>query len=117
MREDIGLVAKAYGGTRANILRFAVPPRVAKVETEQRLAALRLVGRLAAHCRIIRKTGLLGRGTNPDGTMPAGSTFAVASTVSEGAAQGYRRLTANYANINVVHHRRLQQSAFPIFCV
>ena len=39
MREDIGLVAKAYGGTRANILRFAVPPRVAKVETEQRLAA------------------------------------------------------------------------------
>ena len=36
MREDIGLIAKAYGGTRANILRFAVPPRVAKVETEQR---------------------------------------------------------------------------------
>ena len=26
MREDIGLVAKAYGGTRANILRFAVAP-------------------------------------------------------------------------------------------
>ena len=39
MREDIGLIANAYGGTRANILRFAVPPRVAKVETEQRLTA------------------------------------------------------------------------------
>ena len=35
--------------------------------------------------------------------MPAGSTFAVASTVSEGAAQGYRRLTANYADVNVLH--------------
>ncbi len=32
-----------------------------------------------------------------------GSTFAVASTVSEGAAQGYRRLTANYADVNVLH--------------
>ncbi|KAB7789102.1 primosomal protein N' [Bifidobacterium cebidarum] len=39
MREDISLIAEAYGGTRANILRFAVPPRVAKVEAEQRLAA------------------------------------------------------------------------------
>ena len=37
MRRDITLVADAYGGTRANILRLAVPPRVAKVEREQRL--------------------------------------------------------------------------------
>lgn len=102
MREDIGLVAKAYGGTRANILRFAVPPRVAKVETEQRLAASfrRPVGG-----SLLDNTqgGFAGRGTNPDGTKPAGSTFAVASTVSEGAAQGYRRLTANYADVNVLH--------------
>ena len=97
MREDIGLIAKAYGGTRANILRFAVPPRVAKVEAEQRLAA--------SFRRPVDNTqgGFAGRGTNPDGTMPAGSTFAVASTVSEGAAQGYRRLTANYADVNVLH--------------
>ena len=58
MREDIGLIAKAYGGTRANILRFAVPPRVAKVEAEQRLAA---------HCRIIRKTVLPGVAPIPMG--------------------------------------------------
>lgn len=102
MREDIGLVAKAYGGTRANILRFAVPPRVAKVETEQRLAASfrRPVGGSLSDNT---QGGFAGRGTNPDGTMPAGSTFAVASTVSEGAAQGYRRLTANYADVNVLH--------------
>lgn len=102
MREDIGLVAKAYGGTRANILRFAVPPRVAKVEAEQRLAASfrRPVG---GSLPDNTQGGFAGRGTNPDGTMPAGSTFAVASTVSEGAAQGYRRLTANYADVNVLH--------------
>ena len=102
MREDIGLIAKAYGGTRANILRFAVPPRVAKVEAEQRLAASfrRPVGGSQPHNT---QGGFAGRGTNPDGTMPAGSTFAVASTVSEGAAQGYRRLTANYADVNVLH--------------
>ena len=66
MREDIGLVAKAYGGTRANILRFAVPPRVAKVETEQRLAASfrRPVG---AHCRIIRRVVLPGVAPIPMG--------------------------------------------------
>ncbi|MBT1180572.1 primosomal protein N' [Bifidobacterium sp. CP2] len=39
MRRDITLIADAYGGTRANILRLAVPPRVAKVEKEQRLVA------------------------------------------------------------------------------
>lgn len=39
MRRDITLIADAYGGTRANILRLAVPPRVAKVEQEQRLVA------------------------------------------------------------------------------
>ena len=102
MREDIGLIAKAYGGTRANILRFAVPPRVAKVEAEQRLAASfrRPVGGSLSDNM---QGGFAGRGTNPDGTMPAGSTFAVASTVSEGAAQGYRRLTANYADVNVLH--------------
>lgn len=102
MREDIGLIAKAYGGTRANILRFAVPPRVAKVEAEQRLAASfrRPVG---GSLPDNTQGGFAGRGANPDGTMPAGSTFAVASTVSEGAAQGYRRLTANYADVNVLH--------------
>ncbi len=102
MREDIGLIAKAYGGTRANILRFAVPPRVAKVEAEQRLAASfrRPVG---GSLPDNTQGGFAGRGANPDGTMPAGSTFAVAGTVSEGAAQGYRRLTANYADVNVLH--------------
>ncbi|MDF7663644.1 hypothetical protein PT282_03045 [Bifidobacterium sp. ESL0763] len=38
MRRDITLVAQAYGGTPANILRLAVPPRVARIDKEQRLA-------------------------------------------------------------------------------
>ena len=32
MRDDMTRIADAFGGTRANILRLAVPPRVAKVE-------------------------------------------------------------------------------------
>ncbi|WEV63416.1 primosomal protein N' [Bifidobacterium sp. ESL0732] len=38
MRRDITAIAEAYGGTPANILRLAVPPRVAKVDKEQHLA-------------------------------------------------------------------------------
>ena len=36
MREDITLIADAFGGTRANILRVAVPQRSAKVDNEYR---------------------------------------------------------------------------------
>lgn len=39
MREDIASIASAYGGTEANVLRMAVPPRVAKVDREQGLVA------------------------------------------------------------------------------
>ncbi len=39
LRNDITLIADAYGGTRANILRLAVPPRVARVEREQALVS------------------------------------------------------------------------------
>ena len=38
MRRDVTDIADWYGGTRANILRVAVPPRVAYVEAEQSLA-------------------------------------------------------------------------------
>lgn len=39
LRRDVTAIADAYGGTRANILRLAVPGRVAKVEKEQRLVS------------------------------------------------------------------------------
>lgn len=42
MRRDITAIAEAYGGTPANILRLAVPPRVAKVDKEQHLAMSRI---------------------------------------------------------------------------
>ncbi|NEG77645.1 primosomal protein N' [Bifidobacterium avesanii] len=38
MRRDVAAIADWYGGTRANILRVAVPPRVAYVEDEQAFA-------------------------------------------------------------------------------
>jgi primosomal protein N' (replication factor Y) (superfamily II helicase) len=39
MRRDIIAIAEAYGGTPANILRLAVPPRVARIDQEQALAS------------------------------------------------------------------------------
>ena len=38
MRDDMTRIADAFGGTRANILRLAVPTRVAKVESQLRVA-------------------------------------------------------------------------------
>ena len=117
MREDIGLIANAYGGTRANILRFAVPPRVAKVEAEQRLTASfrrPVGGSLPDNVQ----GGFAGRGTLPDGTRPSGSSFEVADSVSEGAAQAYRRIVANYGEANVLndalHGQRFQSFVFDL---
>lgn len=42
LREDIDAIAKAYGGTIANILRLAVPQRVARVEHEEVFDSIRL---------------------------------------------------------------------------
>lgn len=45
MREDIAMIADAYGGTRANILRLAVPARVARVDKEREgIASAQSVG-------------------------------------------------------------------------
>lgn len=53
MRRDITAIADAYGGTPANILRLALPPRVARVDQEQRLAVL--------------GSGVLSEGREPSG--------------------------------------------------
>jgi primosomal protein N' (replication factor Y) len=102
MREDISLIAQAYGGTRANILRFAVPPRVAKIESEQRLAASfqRPVGGSLPERT---QGGFAGRGTDSDGVRPSNTTFTVAAGVRDGAARGYRRMAAHYADANVLY--------------
>lgn len=40
MRNDICAIAEAYGGTPANIIRLAIPPRVASVDKEQILDSI-----------------------------------------------------------------------------
>lgn len=42
LRDDIDAIAKAYGGTSSNILRLAVPQRVARVEHEEVFDNIRL---------------------------------------------------------------------------
>lgn len=48
MRRDVTAIADAYGGTRANILRLAVPPRVARVDREPAVRAGDAADRRAA---------------------------------------------------------------------
>lgn len=116
MRDDIALIADAYGGTRANILRFAVPPRVAKVEAEQRLAASfrRPVGSgmsVLPHSSEERQpasaspaaSGFAGRDTTPDGSPIDARGFSVAPMVRKGTEQGYQRIAANYGDAHVLY--------------
>ena len=49
MRDDMTRIADAFGGTRANILRLAVPPRVAKVESQLRVGNRDAAGNAAAN--------------------------------------------------------------------
>ena len=59
MRDDITRIADAYGGTRANILRLAVPPRVARIDGDSNWPRVRYgweaqilarLGRLMQRC-------------------------------------------------------------------
>ena len=51
MRDDMTRIADAFGGTRANILRLAVPPRVAKVESQLRVGNRDAAGTAAPSTR------------------------------------------------------------------
>ncbi|MBT1172725.1 primosomal protein N' [Bifidobacterium sp. MA2] len=87
MRRDIALIADAYGGTRANILRLAVPPRVAKVEKEQRL--------VAGFARGGRPAG--ASGIEGDAAAPSGpSTGRAASAPADRLAARFARLAGMY---------------------
>ena len=52
MRDDMTRIADAFGGTRANILRLAVPPRVAKVESQLRVGNRDAAGTAAGKQRL-----------------------------------------------------------------
>jgi len=56
MRDDMTRIADAFGGTRANILRLAVPPRVAKVESQLRVGNRDAAGTAAGKQRLRRYT-------------------------------------------------------------
>lgn len=96
MREDIGLIADAYGGTRANIIRLAVPPRVAKVEAEQRLAASfrRAIGGNDT------SSGFVGRDMSADQLRNGGMTLAPA--VSEAVERGFKYVSDSYSDARVL---------------
>ena len=85
MRNDVTLIADAFGGTRANILRLAVPARVARVEQEQRL----------------------GNRTNIEKNRRRES-------LAEVERESYEQLQRQYGNINLLHEA-LESQRFQSF--
>lgn len=93
LRDDITLIANAYGGTRANIVRMAVPPRVARIEQEQRLVASFAGGADA-------RGGFGGVGHSDRLGLSAGSDGdASANLVHSAAEEGFSHLAAAYENV------------------
>ena len=85
MRNDVTLIADAFGGTRANILRLAGPARVARVEQEQRL----------------------GNRTNIEKNRRRES-------LAEVERESYEQLQRQYGNINLLHEA-LESQRFQSF--
>lgn len=84
MRDDMTRIADAFGGTRANILRLAVPTRVAKVESQLRV-----------------------------GNRDAAGTAAGKQRLAAVDQEIYGQLQRQYGNINLLHGRAARQT-FPI---
>lgn len=85
MRNDATLIADAFGGTRANILRLSVPARVARVEQEQRL----------------------GNRTNIEKNRRRES-------LAKAERESYEQLQRQYGNINLLHEA-LESQRFQSF--
>ena len=89
MRDDMTRIADAFGGTRANILRLAVPPRVAKVESQLRV-----------------------------GNRDAAGTAAGKQRLAAVDQEIYGQLQRQYGNINLLHDalqgRRFQSFVFDL---
>ncbi len=89
MRDDMTRIADAFGGTRANILRLAVPTRVAKVESQLRV-----------------------------GNRDAAGTAAGKQRLAAVDQEIYGQLQRQYGNINLLHDalqgRRFQSFVFDL---
>lgn len=90
LRDDIDAIAKAYGGTSSNILRLAVPQRVARVEHEEVFDNIRLQRRKQW------RENLKKRLQNDNNTNPGYATTS--------------RMIYDYENANVLYNALIKKS-------
>ena len=90
LRDDIDAIAKAYGGTSSNILRLAVPQRVARVEHEEVFDNIRLQRRKQWH------ENLKKRLQNDNNANPGYATTS--------------RMIYDYENANILYNALIKKS-------
>ena len=90
LRDDIDAIAKAYGGTISNILRLAVPQRVARVEHEEVFDNIRLQRRKQG------RENLKKRLQNDNNTNPGYATTS--------------RMIYDYENANILYNALIKKS-------
>lgn len=90
LRDDIDAIAKAYGGTISNILRLAVPQRVARVEHEEVFDNIRLQRRKQW------RENLKKRLQNDNNTNPGYATTS--------------RMIYDYENANILYNALIKKS-------
>lgn len=90
LRDDIDAIAKAYGGTISNILRLAVPQRVARVEHEEVFDNIRLQRRKQW------RENLKNRLQNDNNTSPGYATTS--------------RMIYDYENANILYNALIKKS-------
>ena len=90
LRDDIDAIAKAYGGTSSNILRLAVPQRVARVQHEEVFDNIRLQRRKQW------RENLKKRLQNDNNTNPGYATTS--------------RMIYDYENANILYNALIKKS-------
>lgn len=90
LRDDIDAIAKTYGGTSSNILRLAVPQRVARVEHEEVFDNIRLQRRKQW------RENLKKRLQNDNNTNPGYATTS--------------RMIYDYENANILYNALIKKS-------
>lgn len=96
LRDDIDAIAKAYGGTSSNILRLAVPQRVARVEHEEVFDNIRLQRRKQW------RENLKKRLQNDNNTNTGYATNLGYATTS--------RMIYDYENANILYNALIKKS-------
>lgn len=97
LREDIDAIAKAYGGTIANILRLAVPQRVARVEHEEVFDSIRL-HRRKDWCINLKK-------------LLESSNKAYKSNEADSSIATFARMIESYENADILHDALVKKAS------